>query len=114
MSRRIQTTILSLAILGAFFLGCAKNSDTRFVTLGTGGMTGVYYPTGRYIARMVNQKKSVYRLSCTHEATGGSVFNINAVLSGDMMFGIAQSDRQYQAVEGLAEWTERGKQAEWV
>ena len=73
-------------------------------------MTGVYYPTGGYIARMVNAKMDVYGLSCTHEATGGSVFNINAVLAGDMMFGIAQSDRQYQAVEGLAEWAERGGQ----
>ncbi|MCK5850937.1 MAG: TAXI family TRAP transporter solute-binding subunit [Kiritimatiellae bacterium] len=99
-----------LILLSACFCGCGKRAEIRFVTIGTGGMTGVYYPTGGYIARMVNQKKNIYGLSCTHESTGGSVFNINSVLIGDMMFGIAQSDRQYQAVEGLAEWAKQGKQ----
>ena len=42
--------------------------------------------------------------AATVEATGGSVFNINAVLAGDLEFGIAQSDRQFQAYNGLAEW----------
>ena len=56
-----------------------------------------------------------YRIKATVESTGGSVYNINAVLSGDLDFGIAQSDRQYQAIEGLAEWQEAGgyQRPEW-
>jgi hypothetical protein len=59
---------------------------------------------------MVNQKRAEYGLRATVEATGGSVFNINAVLSGDLEFGVAQSDRQYQALNGLAEWADKGPQ----
>jgi len=85
-------------------------AKTTFVTIGTGGITGVYYPTGGAIARIVNQKRKVYGIRCTVESTGGSVFNVNAVMSGDLEFGVVQSDRQYQAINGLAEWEEKGPQ----
>jgi len=80
---------------------------TTFVTIGTGGMTGVYYPTGGAIAKIVNKKRKVYGLRVTVESTGGSVFNVNAIISGDMEFGIVQSDRQYQAYNGSlnSEWS---------
>lgn len=81
-----------------------------FVTIGTGGITGVYYPTGGAIAKIVNNKRDVYGIRCTVESTGGSVFNVNAVMVGDLDFGVVQSDRQYQAVNGLAEWSKVGKQ----
>nr|WP_316348690.1 TAXI family TRAP transporter solute-binding subunit [Desulfuromonas acetoxidans] len=77
---------------------------TTYVTIGTGGVTGVYYPTGGAIAKMVNKKRREYNLRATFEATGGSVFNINALSVGDLEFGIVQSDRQYQAYNGLGEW----------
>jgi TRAP transporter TAXI family solute receptor len=99
-------------IIGFFCLstlGC-KQEDIRFVTIGTGGVTGVYYPTGGAISRMVNKKSDEYRIKATVESTSGSVFNINAVLSGDLDFGVAQSDRQYQAYHGTAEWSEAGRQ----
>jgi len=87
-------------------------AKTTFVTIGTGGITGVYYPTGGAIAKMVNAKRKEYGIRATVESTGGSVFNINAVLSGDLDFGICQSDRQYQAINGLAEWKSKGPQKE--
>ncbi|MBD3307858.1 TAXI family TRAP transporter solute-binding subunit, partial [candidate division KSB3 bacterium] len=67
-------------------------------------------PTGGAIGRIVNKKRDEYGLRVTVESTGGSVFNVNAVMSGDLEFGIVQSDRQYQAINGLAEWEEQGKQ----
>jgi hypothetical protein len=70
----------------------------------------VYYPTGGAIARIVNKKKKVYGIRCTVESTGGSVFNVNAVMAGDLEFGVVQSDRQFQAMKGLAEWKEKGPQ----
>jgi len=85
-------------------------AKTTFVTIGTGGITGVYYPTGGAIARIVNKKKDVYGIRATVESTGGSVFNVNAVMAGDLEFGVVQSDRQYQAIRGLAEWEEKGPQ----
>ncbi len=87
-------------------------TKTQYVTIGTGGITGVYYPTGGAIAKIVNKKRNVYNLRCAVEATEGSVFNVNAVLDGDLDFGVVQSDRQYQAIKGLAEWKDKGPQTE--
>lgn len=100
-------------LMGTFFTAMSPVSSqakTVFVTIGTGGITGVYYPTGGAICKMINDKRDQYGIRCTVEATGGSVFNINAVLAGDLEFGIAQSDRQYQAVKGEAEWKDKGPQ----
>ena len=90
-----------------FLMACSKQS---FVTIGTGAVTGVFYPTGGAICRMINKKSDVYGIKATVESTAGSVYNVNAVLSGDLEFGVVQSDRQYQATHGLAEWKERGPQ----
>ena len=81
---------------------------TKFVTIGTGGVTGVSYPTGGAISSLLNKKRKVYGLKVTVEATGGSVFNINALVSGDMELALAQSDRAMQAWDGLAEWKKVG------
>ena len=83
-------------------------AKTTFVTIGTGGITGVYYPTGGAIAKIVNKKRKEYGIRATVESTGGSVFNVNAVMAGDLEFGVVQSDRQYQAIKGLAEWQDKG------
>ncbi len=85
-------------------------AKTKFVTIGTGGITGVYYPTGGAIAKIVNKKRKQYGIRATVESTGGSVFNVNAIMSGDLDFGVVQSDRQYQAWKGLAEWKDKGPQ----
>jgi uncharacterized protein len=92
------------------FSPSAAEAKTKFVTIGTGGITGVYYPTGGAIAKIVNQKRKTYGIRCTVESTGGSVYNVNAVMTGDLDFGIVQSDRQYQATNGTAEWKDLGPQ----
>ncbi len=88
----------------------AQAGRTTFVTIGTGGITGVYYPTGGAIAKMVNKKRKEYGIRATVESTGGSVFNVNAIMAGDLDFGVVQSDRQYQAVKGIANWKDKGLQ----
>jgi TRAP transporter TAXI family solute receptor len=91
--------------------GC-KVKKASFITIGTGGVTGIYYPTGVAICRMINKKFDEYEIKATVESTSGSVFNVNAVLNGDLVFGVVQSDRQYQAYNGLAEWSKYGKQTD--
>lgn len=85
-------------------------AKATFITVGTGGITGVYYPTGGAICKIVNKKRKEYGIRCTVESTGGSVFNVNAIMSGDLDFGVVQSDRQFQAIKGLAEWKDKGPQ----
>jgi TRAP transporter TAXI family solute receptor len=103
----------SIAVGAAMLLAVATaQAKTQFVTIGTGGITGVYYPTGGAIAKMVNKKKKEYGIRATVESTGGSVFNVNAVMNGDLEFGIVQTDRQYQAVNGIADWKDKGPQTD--
>jgi TRAP transporter TAXI family solute receptor len=105
------TVAVAFALVGVMSMGAADvQAKTTFVTIGTGGITGVYYPTGGAIAKIVNQKRKEYGIRCTVESTGGSVFNVNAVMAGDLEFGVVQSDRQYQAINGLAEWKDKGPQ----
>ena len=106
--------VFGLTLLGGVgpFEQKAQAGRTTFVTIGTGGITGVYYPTGGAIAKMVNKKRKEYGIRATVESTGGSVFNVNAVMAGDLEFGVVQSDRQYQAVNGMAEWKDKGKQSD--
>jgi TRAP transporter TAXI family solute receptor len=103
---------LALVLVGVFSF---YNVDTcsarvRYVTIGTGGVTGVYYPTGGAVGKIVNKKRKQYNLRVTVESTGGSVFNVNAVMAGDLEFGVVQSDRQYQAWNGIKDWKDRGPQ----
>lgn len=99
----LMATVIALALAFAT-VPVDVQARTTFVTIGTGGITGVYYPTGGAIAKMVNAKRKTYGIRATVESTGGSVFNVNAVMSGDLEFGVVQSDRQYQAIKGMAEW----------
>ncbi len=108
MNKRVLTAIGLIATL--MMVLSTAHAKTTFVTIGTGGITGVYYPTGGAIAKMVNKKKKEYGIRATVESTGGSVFNVNAVMNGDLEFGVVQSDRQYQAINGLAEWKDKGPQ----
>ena len=106
-----KLTILTIALVVGLALTMGgmpadAQAKTTFVTIGTGGITGVYYPTGGAIAKMVNAKRKEYGIRATVESTGGSVFNVNAIMSGDLEFGVVQSDRQYQAINGEegSEW----------
>ncbi len=106
----MKKIIVLLSLIVFVFGICPVASGKTFVTIGTGGVTGVYYPTGGAISRMINKRFKQYDIKATVESTAGSVYNINGVLSGDLEFGVAQSDRQYQAYNGMAEWSKSGPQ----
>ncbi|MEP3346289.1 MAG: TAXI family TRAP transporter solute-binding subunit [Litoreibacter sp.] len=80
----------------------------EFITIGTGGVTGVYYPTGGAICRLVNQGRRDHGVRCSVESTGGSVYNINTIREGELEFGVAQSDWQYHAYNGSSRFEEAG------
>jgi len=80
----------------------------EFVTIGTGGVTGVYYPTGGAICRLVNKGRRDHGVRCSVESTGGSVYNINTIREGELEFGVAQSDWQYHAYNGTSKFEDAG------
>lgn len=107
MKRFVVTA--ALACVGICFAAWAF-AGTKFVTIGTGGVTGVYYPTGGVIGKVVNKNADRYGIKVTVQATGGSVFNINSIVTGDMDLGLSQSDRVTQAWDGTNEWKAFGPQ----
>ena len=95
-----------IATLTAF--GGSQVSADQFVSIGTGGVTGVYYPTGGAICRLVNKDRKSHGIRCSAESTGGSVYNINTVRAGELEFGVAQSDWQYHAYRGTSKFEDKG------
>jgi len=81
-------------------------AEQRFVTIGTGGITGVYYAVGGSICRLVNKDRAKTGLRCSVESTGGSVYNVNTIKAGELDFGMAQSDVQYQAYHATGKFTQ--------
>ncbi len=84
------------------------SAQQQFISIGTGGVTGVYYPTGGAICRLVNKNRKEHGIRCAVESTGGSVYNINTIRAGELEFGVAQSDWQYHAYKGTSKFKDAG------
>ncbi len=77
------------------------SQTTKFIAIGTGGQTGVYYVAGQSICRFVNRGQDEHNIKCNAPASGGGVANVNGLRSGEYNFGIMQSDHQYKALKGV-------------
>jgi TRAP transporter TAXI family solute receptor len=88
--------------------GTAMAASQQFISIGTGGVTGVYYPTGGAICRLVNKDRKEHGIRCSAESTGGSIYNINTIRAGELEFGVAQSDWQYHAYNGTSKFEDQG------
>ncbi len=103
----LKTLAVAAAFAGAFASAPAV-AQQKFVTIGTGGVTGVYYAAGGAICRLMNKDRAKHGIRCSVESTGGSVFNINTIKAGELDFGVAQSDWQYHASKGTAVFEKDG------
>jgi uncharacterized protein len=103
------TTIYS-AIAGAVFFSSpqASFSADKYLTIGTGSVTGVYYPAGGAICRLVNRGRRDHGIRCSVESTGGSVYNLNALRNGEIEIAATQSDWQYHAYNGTGPFKDVG------
>ncbi|CUB02303.1 TAXI family TRAP transporter solute-binding subunit [Marinomonas fungiae] len=95
-------TALATAFTAAATLSIA--AETQFVSIGTGGVTGVYYPAGGSICRMINKDRKEHGIRCSVESTGGSGYNVNSIRAGELEFGVAQSDVQAAAIAGKGQF----------
>jgi TRAP transporter TAXI family solute receptor len=98
----------ALALVAGLAAPDGAGAQQRFVTIGTGGVTGVYYAAGGAICRLVNKDRARHGIRCSVESTGGSVFNVNTIRAGELDMGVAQSDVHYNAVKGLAQFKDGG------
>ena len=101
---------LTSVLLSTLAVGIVPaQSQQQFISIGTGGVTGVYYPTGGAICRLVNKNRKEHGIRCSAESTGGSIYNINTIRAGELEFGVAQSDWQYHAYHGTSKFEDQGK-----
>jgi len=97
--------LLRTIAAGALVLGAqSAMAEETFITIGTGGQTGVYYVVGQSICRLVNRGTAEHNIKCTAPSTGGSIDNINAIKNGDRQMGVAQSDWQFHAYNGSSQF----------
>jgi TRAP transporter TAXI family solute receptor len=111
MFRFAKTTRIAAAVgvaLSAAVVATPVAAQQKFVTIGTGGVTGVYYAAGGAICRLVNKDRKDHGIRCSVESTGGSVFNVNTIKAGELDFGFAQSDVQYNAIKGVGQFKDAG------
>jgi len=106
--RRIRLVVAALTtmLLGVAIIhpDTARAGDEVFASVGTGELNGVYYPVGKAICEIVNRDLSIDGVRCSPETTPGSVYNIHAIQSGELEFGIVQADVNFNAYKGEGAW----------
>ncbi|THD72501.1 MAG: TAXI family TRAP transporter solute-binding subunit [Bradyrhizobium sp.] len=107
MKFRTGNTGLAAALIALTSLTMPAMAQQKFVTIGTGGVTGVYYAVGGAVCRLMNKNRAETGLRCSVESTGGSVFNANAIKTGELDFGLAQSDIQFAAAKGEGQFKDK-------
>lgn len=109
MKRHVfSAAAVSGMLLGAAAFSAPAVAQDRFITIGTGGQTGVYYVVGQSVCRMVNRGSDEHNIRCNAPSTGGSVANVNGMKSGELDMGVVQSDVQYRAYHGESNFEEDG------
>ena len=96
------------AALSAAAFSAPVAAQQKFITIGTGGVTGVYYAAGGAICRLVNKDRAQHGIRCSVESTGGSVFNVNTIKAGELDLGFVQSDVQYNGLKGVGQFKDAG------
>jgi hypothetical protein len=99
-NRIINISTILLAFFVFFVLPQNAVASTKYINIATGSITGVYYPAGGAICRLVNVDRKIHGIRCSSESTSGSVANLNSLRKGTTDFAIVQSDWQYHAYNG--------------
>lgn len=100
----VRSYLPAAAACAALWVGAGAMNPAlaaeKIVTLGTAGVSGVYYPAGGAICRLVNRNRKEHGVRCVVESTGGSINNLESIRDGDMEMGVVQSNLLYDAYRG--------------
>ena len=105
---RKSLALLFSATIGYASLGATTAAAETFVTIGTGGQTGVYYVVGQSVCRLLNRNSAEHGIRCNAPSSDNSVTNVNAIRGGEMNMGVVQSDIQYKSYEGIQSFESEG------
>lgn len=97
---------LAAGILITVTSTAASFAQDTTIRIGTGGKTGVYFPAGGAVCRLVNRGVADHGVTCQVESTGGSVYNLKSIRAATLDFGIAQSDWQFHSLNGSSKFEE--------
>jgi TRAP transporter TAXI family solute receptor len=103
-----------LLILCAFYFSVSVDSAgqaearDKFLALGSGYEAGTYYPVGNALCDQINRFNDGNHIRCLNYSTGGSVYNIEALASGELDLAITQSNLAFNAFRGLDGFFSRG------
>ena len=103
-------TTSALAALISLGVSAPAQAENKFITIGTGGPTGVYFVAGNAICRMIHKEAAEGRkegrkhgFRCAAPSSNGSTYNLAQISQGEFEFGVSQSDWQYYAVNGTSD-----------
>ena len=98
--------VVGLAVTNESTAPAAERPTT--VTIVSGRPGGLYHPVAGAICKLINEKTSEHRITCTIEFGVGSITNIETMREGEVTLAIAQSDIQRDAANGTGPFAEAG------
>ncbi len=87
-----------LVLLAGVWAGCGEAGDRAFLSIGTGGTGGIYYPLGGALASLLSVSDPARQY--TAEVTGGSVENLNRLREGQIDLGFSLGVSIHEAYTG--------------
>lgn len=102
--KKIILFLTALMLFCSDTLYAQKQVSPINVTIGTGDKIGGLYPIGISIGKILNINSKIHKLNPDVIVTEGAVYNIDKIISGELMLGIVENDVQYRAYKGLGEW----------
>ena len=98
-----------ILILSTFYFQSAASANMQYLSIGTGAVNGVYYPTGGAICYLINERRNDNNIHCEIKSTVGSIYNLNALKAKSIDIAIVQSDWQFNAYNGTSSYNNQGR-----